>query len=190
MASEVEICNRGLQMVGAGRISALTDNSVSAQECNRAYASVRDAELRAHPWSFAITRQQLAADSESPVFGRSRAFQLPTNCLRVLPPYPENNTWRHDWLVEGDKIYTDDSAPLEVRFVQQVTDPNMFDPLFREALAARVAEAICEPITQSNTKLQLVQGRYMEAIRSAKRTNAIERPAQEPPEDPWVTVRT
>lgn len=189
MASEVEICNRALQMVGASRISVLTDNNPRAQECNRAYEPIRDAELRAHPWAFAIRRKSLAADSDSPSFGRENAFQLPSDFLRLQPLYPEDNDWDQDWLIEGRKIYTDDESPLKIRYVARIEDPNTFDPLFREALAAKIAEAICEPLTQSNTKMARVQNDYTRYIREARRTNAIERPAQEPPTDPWITAR-
>lgn len=189
MASEVSICNRALQMVGAGRISALTENNTRAQECNTAYEAVRDAELRAHRWAFSITRASLAADATEPIFGRANAFQLPSDCLRLLAPYPEDNEWNLDWIVEGRKVYTDDDAPLEVRYIKLETDPNVFDPLFREALAAKIAEAICEPLTQSNSKLDMIVALYDRAVNKAKQTNGIEQPPRESPTDPWITAR-
>lgn len=189
MSSEVEICNRALQKLGALRISALTDDNDSARACNLAYGPCRDDELRAHPWSFAIARQSLAADATAPAFGRANAFQLPSDCLRLLPPYPEDNEWNLDWLVEGRKVYTDDDAPLKVRYIKLETDPNVFDSTFREALAARLAMELCEPITQSNTKWDRAEADYRRAIRQARRVNAIEGPSDEPPTDPWITVR-
>lgn len=189
MASEVEICNRGLQLVGASRISALSDDNPRAQECNLAYNPGRLAELRANRWAFAIDRETLPADATSPSFGRANAFALPSDCLRLLPPYPEDNEWDLDWQIEGRKIYTDDDAPLKIRYIKDVDDANLFDPLFREMLAARVALAVCEPLTQSNTKIARINRMYEDMLREAKRANAIEKPAQQPPEDPWVTVR-
>lgn len=189
MSSEVEICNRALQKLGARRISSLTEDNDTARACNTAYEPCRDDELRAHPWSFAITRESLAADSDEPAFGRANAFALPSKCLRLLPPYPEDNEWNLDWLVEGSKIYTDDDAPLEIRYIQQVTDPNLFDSSFRECLAARLAMELCEPITQSNTKWRRTERDYIRALRQARRVNAIEGPSSEPPEDPWITAR-
>ena len=56
MASEVDICNRALSKLGAARITSLTEDSVNARACNAMYESVRDAELRAHPWNFAMKR--------------------------------------------------------------------------------------------------------------------------------------
>lgn len=189
MASVVAICNAALQKLGAERINALDEDTANARSCNAAYERLRDAELRAHTWNFAKSRASLAAAADAPAFGKERSFPLPADWLRMLPPYPEMNMNDLDWEIEGKRIYTNDSAPLQIRYVKQVTDPNEMDALFREALAARMAMEMCEEITQSNTKKQLVQEDYKMAIREARRTNAIEGISAEPPDDTWVTVR-
>jgi hypothetical protein len=189
MASAVEIANAALQKLGAKRINDLTEDSVNARACNACYSRLRDAELRAHTWRFATTRKGLAARADAPEFGKARAFELPADWLRLLPPYPEMNLNDLDWEIEGKAIYTNDSAPLQIRYVKQVTDPNEMDALFREALASRMALEMCEQLTQSNTKRQLAQEEYKKAIAEARRTNAIESIAAEPPEDTWITVR-
>lgn len=189
MASDVDICNRALQKLGAKRITSLTDDSVNARACNAAYEIVRDAELRAHPWNFAIDREALAADSTEPDWGRANSFQLPSDCLRVLPPYPEDNLNDMDWQIEGRKIYTDDSDPLYIRYIARIEDTSLFDALFIEALANKLALELCEELTQSNTKKESLNQDYDKIIAKAKRTNAIENVAAEPPADTWITVR-
>lgn len=189
MASEVEICNAALQKLGAKRITALTEDSRNGRACNAAYARLRDAELRAHTWRFAITRESLPADATAPAFGKARSFPVPATMLRLLPPYPEMNMNDLDWEIEGRAIYTNDSAPLQIRYIKQETDPNKMDALFREALASRMAYELCEEITQSNTKRQLATEDYKMAMKEARRTNAIESISAEPPEDPWITAR-
>lgn len=189
MASEVQICNRALQRLGAKRIVALTEDSRNGRSCNAAYRDIRDSELRKHPWSFAIKRVQLAKSTTSPTFVKANSFPLPSDFLRLLPLDPESVTNLEDWQIEGRNIVTNDSDPLNVRYVYRVTDPNEMDPLFREALSARLAYELAEEITQSNTKKDESKSSYEEIIFEAKRTNAIERVALIPPEDVWVTVR-
>jgi len=189
MASVVGICNAALQKLGAERINDLTEDTANGRSCNAAYERLRDAELRAHTWNFAKTRASLPADADAPIFGKARSFTLPAEWLRMLSPYPEMNSNDLDWEIEGRKLYTNDSAPLQIRYVKQVTDPNEMDALFREALASRMAVDMCEEITQSNTKRQLAQDDYKKALAEARRTNAIESIAGEPPEDQWITVR-
>lgn len=190
MASNVEIANRALQKLGAKRIVTLTEDSRNARAINAAFDTLREAELREHTWSFAVKRVALAADAVAPAFGKARYFQLPSDFLRLLPPDPELNYNDLDWQIEGRMIATNDSAPLNVRYVYSVTDPNTMDVLYREALASRIAYELCEEITQSNTKKEAAIADYDSAIAKAKRTNAIERTASKPPEDSWVTIRS
>lgn len=189
MASEVDIANRALQKLGAERITSLTQDSENARECNVAYEAVRDAELRAHPWNFAIKRAQLAADTTAPAFGFTNAFTLPSDCLRVLPPDPSYNLNSHDWQIEGRKILTNDSAALEIRYIYRVTDTTQFDALFTEALACALAVELCEKLTQSNSKGQAMRADYTSTIRAARRQNAFENISADPPEDTWSTCR-
>lgn len=189
MASVVGICNRALQLLGATRISTIDDDSKTARACKAAYEPVRDSEIRSHPWSFAIARAALAADAETPEWGRAYSFTQPSDCLAVLNPYPESNSQSHDWEIEGRKILTNDAGPLYVRYLKKITDPNEMDALFREALAHKLADAICEELTQSNTKKASLENGYELIIRRAKKANAIERVSAQPPEDYWVDVR-
>lgn len=189
MASEVSICNRALQKLGAGRITSLTQDSVSARACNVCYEELRDAELSAHEWSFALDRAELAADATAPDFGRANAFQLPTDYLRLARPYVEDNINDLDWIIEGQKIYSDDSDPIQIRYVKRITDPNIMHVLFREALASRMALEMCEELTQSVSKKEGLWKDYLATIREARRVNAILKVPAVPPTDPWLTVR-
>lgn len=187
--SDVAICNLAMQKLGAARITALSEDSVEARECNACYEAQRDAELRKHPWNFAIARVSLPADATAPAFGPANSFTLPADFVRLLPKDPEEVTNDDDWRIEGKKILTNDSAPLEIRYIYRVEDPNEFDALFVEALACKIAIQTCEKITTSSQKKAAVVEEYKSAINSAKRTNAIENVAAEPPPDPWDTAR-
>lgn len=191
MASEVDICNRALQKLGADRITSLTQNSVNARACNLAYEHVRDAELRKHPWNFAITRTTLAEDATAPSFGYAAQFTLPVDCLRLLPPDPLSSNFNYlDWKIEGRKILTDEETSLEIRYIKREEDTGMFDALFTEALSCAIAVELCEELTQSNTKAQIVRDDYIKAIREARKMNAFENHSEEPQTDKWITCRT
>jgi len=152
MASEVEIANRALQLLGASFIVDLADKSNSAIQMNKVFNPIRLWLLRIHIWSFAIKRASLPADATPPAFGRNNAFLLPADWIRTAPRYPEENREDVDWEIEGRKILTNDSGPLEIRYGADITDTNLMDPLFREALSAKMAEQAAEALTQSNSK--------------------------------------
>lgn len=189
MASQTDICNIALQKLGAGKITSISEDSRIARACSVAYTHCLEAELRAHPWRFAISRATLAADATEPEWGKDNSFELPTDCLRLLAPYPEMNYNDLDFEIEGRKIYTNESAPLYVRYIAQVTDTSLMDSTFREVLACRMALQMSEDLTQSNAKAATIAAQYKDALAQARRTNAIESIAAQPPEDTWVTVR-
>ena len=186
MASVNGIANRALQRLGAARISDITDaTNKSARACNAAYEPTRLMLLRQHPWSFSIKRAQLAASITAPPFDYVNYFPWPTDALRILPP----TEYGLDWQMEGRNIVTNFVAPLNVRYVADVVDPNAMDSLFREVLSAQIAYDICDEITQSNTKKQLMRDDRDLLIATAKNTNAIEKLSDEIPDDTWLTVR-
>ena len=189
MATKVEIANRALQKLGAKRIVSITEDSINARAINTAFEPVKLGELRKHTWSFAIKRAQLAADATAPLYNKTSSFQLPSDFVRLMPKDADQTYNDLDWQIEGKKIITNDSAPLEIRYIYDVTDPNEMDALFRESFAMKLAYELCEEITQSNTKKDEAMKAYKEAIAEAKRANAMERNSQRPPEDTWVTVR-
>jgi hypothetical protein len=191
MASDTEIANRALQKLGAKRITSLTQDHKNARSMNVAFIPVREAILRAHPWAFAIKRAQLAASATAPDFGPAQAFPLPSDFLRLLHPDLETNYNNLDWKIEGREILTEDSAPLDIRYIYRVEDPNTMDPIFRELFSSTLALELCEEITQSNTKKDFLKRELKDILSEARRTNAIEKiRSDEPPEDTWLTVRT
>lgn len=190
MASSIEICNSALQKLGASRIVSLTQDSKNARACNTCYEHQRDAELRAHQWNFSIERATLAADSPVPDWGPTNSFTLPSDFLRLADPDAFDSIIENDWQIEGRKIFTNDSAPLYLRYVKKVTDVQVMDSSFKEALACRMAIHMCEELTQSNTKKAGLRDDYRYAIAEARKINSFENVAKVPPQDDWINVRS
>lgn len=189
MASVAEIYNRALQKVGAKRVTSVDENSNSARSCNACYESLRDAELTDHRWAFAIKRAELAADADAPEWGKQTSFTLPVDCLRIIPPYPEMDNFDRDWVVENGKILTNDSAPIYLRYIAKITNPNEMDATFREALAARMAFEMCEELTQSPGKKEALRQDYKDAIAKARKASAIQSVPIVGVEDSWIAKR-
>lgn len=189
MASVTEICNRALQKLGAKSITSIDENSNAARACLKCYSVLRDAELMKHRWGFAIKRAQLAADDPSPDWGRETSFTLPSDCLKVIAPYPEMDSNARDWVIENRKILTNEAAPLYLRYIAQISVANEMDVLFREALSCSMAFEMCEEITQSNTKKESIRADYEQIIKEAKKASAIQSVPNVAVDDSWITVR-
>lgn len=203
MASQTEICNSALTLLGADTINAITDQSNSARALNAVWNLERDSELRKHLWKFSITRAQLPALAAAPVNGPyTSQFELPAGCLRVIQVGNSNFDWpgvdlsdfrsgptNDDYIIEGGMVLTNLVAPISVRYVQQVTDTTLWDACFTSAFAARLARVSCFRITQSTNKEKDTEAAYMQAMQDAVRANALETPPTVQADDTWVATR-
>lgn len=201
-ASVASICSRALQMMGAGSINSIDDNTARAQVMKIAYEPVRDAELRARRWRFAIKRtgtNGIAADAATPGGNDfARQFPLPGDCLRVIEGgsirgYVDLSDYRDGcpglYSVEGRMILTNLPAPLHLRYLARIADVSLFDATFCEVLSARLARKTYKRITESTATGDELKGIMAEALRDAVSANALERPPEAPADDSWVMCR-
>lgn len=185
--SKVAIANRALQKLGAKRIESLTQDHPNARSINACFDIVRDALLRKYDWSFAIKRESIAADASGPTWGNWNRYTKPNDYIRLL----RNNESGQavDWKIEGDYILSADGAPLEIRYIARIEDPNKYDATFVEALASKIAYEICEEITGSTAKQDRAMADYDVAVADARQSGAIEKDSEEFPEDDWIAAR-
>tara|TARA_R100000700_G_scaffold40105_1_gene54760 strand:+ start:3001 stop:3591 length:591 start_codon:yes stop_codon:yes gene_type:complete len=171
MASDVDICNSALNMIGASNIISLTEDSRAARVCNQRYEFVRDAVFRAHPWNCLINRVEVAADATAPAFEFEYAHTLPTDpyCLRVLRPQDPDSVFK----IEGRKLLAN-STPFKFIYIARVTDPNEYDQLLIEALAARLAADISYALVNSATLTQSLFAIYDAKLSEARFVDATE----------------
>ena len=171
MASEVDICNSALNMIGASNIIALTEDSRAGRVCNQRYNFVRDSVFRAHPWNCLIKRISLPADTETPAFEFASQHTLPSDpyCLRVLRPEDLDVTYR----IEGRKLLSD-TTPFKMIYVARVTDPNQYDLLLTETIAARLAADISYALVNSAVLSNMLQSMYNEKLSEARFVDATE----------------
>ncbi len=206
MATQIEVANRALSKIGAARITSLDDNNVQARAVSAAFNIVRDDEIRAHGWSFAMRRTVLSASTETPAFGGAYVYPLPTDCLRLwmIGDWYWMGPDMSDYRASGDPVYTvegrslltsqprpADAVPgaVRIRYLAQVADTTQWDANFVEAFACRLAVEIADELTQSATKKNGMWQEYDQAIRRARRTNAIELPPEYIQDDTWVLSR-
>lgn len=134
------------------------------------YPHHRDTELRKHRWLFALAVERLTPTG-SPVVndidGTLYRFQMPNAAVRAV------RTPGVRWQVRGRQILDESSTYVDVKFVMRVS-PALFDDLFSEAVACRMAMASCEKITKSTDKMQDLKDDYKRALDDARVANAIE----------------
>jgi hypothetical protein len=185
--SKVAIANGALQRLGAGRIESLTQDHPNARSMNAAFDRVVRAEIRKYGWNFAIKRASIAADGDLSEWGEWKRYSLPNDYLRILRD--DESKLNVDWRLEGLYILSGDASPLQFRYLAHIEDPNYYDSLFIETVECKLAAVTCKEITGSNEAKRLAFEEHAIAIAEAKRVNALEKEAQEFPEDDWVQAR-
>lgn len=198
MASQVEICNRALIKLGAAQITSITDNTKAARILSGIWDTVRKSELQKRFWNFALARTSLSALSDVPAWGFDVQYQLPVDFLKLVqindtfitPSQVDYRTGDDSaWAIEGQVVMCNFGAPLKIRYVRDITDTGLFDPLFDEVLASKLAYEACYAIMQSRDGQRAAFDDYKAAVREAALSNAIAKPPQGLPDDSWVLGR-
>jgi hypothetical protein len=198
VASQAEIANVALTLLGSDRIISLDDDIKPAREIKAMFNISRDALLAGYDWSFAKTRSNLSALTSTPANGFDYEFQIPSDCLRLvmvgehyvgmdLTDYRGSPV--EEFTIEGRTILTNLAAPLPVIYIKRVTDTTQFQANFTKGFAAQLAMDVCEALTQSETKRARAERELSKEITLAIRANAIELPPRKLPDDEWLMSR-
>lgn len=184
MPSVVDICNRALILIGADTIMSLTEDTEVARYCNAVYEQIRDEVLRAHVWNCCLARASLPRLSESPAWGYSYQYQLPSDCLRVVR-FEDLDT---DYKIEGRKLLTNASS-AKILYIKRETDPNQYDPLLIGCIAARLAAELAYPIANSADLAKQMWALYERKLAEAKAVDGGEGKPEEFEVDEWLESR-
>ncbi len=221
MASQVEIANLALGNIRAGSINSFNEDSIEAQVCSQRFEVAVEFLLRDFPWSFANKVAPLSLYSEEPLEWQY-AYVYPYDCVNALRIVAKDTissdrtTWYHYnvtpdevtqiqdirkhripydvGLTSTDKkaIYSDEPEAY-LAYTAKITDPNLYEPAFIEALSWYLASMIAVPIVGSDKGRELRQDClkiYIEMLTSAKASNANEAwNTSSIPESPTITAR-
>lgn len=185
--SEVAICNMALAEIGRGaQITSIDEASQAARACKLRYPYARDACLRAYDWNFAARRAELPKNAVAPAFEYANAYDLPADCLLVRSVFDGD---AEKWVVEGRQILTDMGDPIFIKYTALVTQTAAFDPLFVEALSARVASDIAVQLSESVSRAQGLWQVYQSKLVEARRRDAQEGQPDSLPRGSWADAR-
>lgn len=195
MASKLDIINRALVKVGQARISSIDENSKGATTIRTVYDQVRDTLMQSYVWNFAKVRVQLAADPAAPLFGFQRRYRLPPETLRVLgladdtEPTRNYSSSRNAFKHEGEFVYTDVGAPLNLFITQRIEEAGMYPPDFANVLALDIALDIFYDVTKGTDRYNTIRQDRAMAMRNAKLNHAIENSPEVTVASEWVDSR-
>lgn len=156
MAVEVDIANVALLRIGQLQtIADLDEDTPQAMAVKAIFNHTRDAVLEAFAWPFATFRAQLAViasveddpDDVNLRTGWAFTYALPNECIAPRYLYPGTNNpgegQEIPFVIEGDltrgRVLLTDLDEAELVYTRLVTTPQRWSPMFRDALAMRLA---------------------------------------------------
>lgn len=193
--SETQICNLALIRMGEQQISSLSEGNKRAEACRLQYAPARDAVLRAHPWNFATRRAELAQQNAAhPTFEFAYKFPLPADFLKLQRTNLENAgfTVGINYRIETDGtalcLFSNESSHF-IEYVARIENVALFDPLFVDVLAARLAAEICPWLTDNSALAGKLWEVYEAKLREARSVDAQEGIPRDITADAWLVTR-
>lgn len=183
-----DICNMALSSIAQGRIASLDEDSEAARQCGTYYDILRKSLLSSFRWGFAERSRKLAEiDTDLP--GWDYAYAVPTDCLIVRQIYNRSgkkinidaaskdhtyHQFKISLINESTKVIGVDIEEAWLDYTADITNAEMFNPHFVEALAHKLASAISMPLSGSLTMVQSEYQQYQAAIQEAMLDSAIQ----------------
>lgn len=189
MASKEDIANFALALYGEPPITALDEDNRAARVMNLQFDGVRDAVLRAHKWNFAIKRARPGPLAATPDFGFARAFPLPTDFLKMIDFNAVNQDFYQMEQVDDQRVIVTDSSIAEIKYVARVTNTTLYDTLFIQALAARLASDTVYAVTNSAALEDTLWDRYEMKLAEARSMDGQENPPEQIESDDFLIAR-
>lgn len=201
MASQTDVCNLALAILGKPTIASISDGSNAAKVLNVEYDLIRRGMLEGPGiWRFSVKRASLPALASVPVSGPfTTMYAFPTDCIRPLQvgdmyagldlsDYRQGPT-DADYSIEGRTILCDYGSPLSLQYVWDVTDTTLWNPNAIIAFGAQLAWTCCERLTNSDAKQEAANKRKQKAMADALASGAFVNPPNYPGDDSWILAR-
>lgn len=170
--TDIDLCCRALVKLGARAITSFDEGTAEAEVAASLYSTIRDALLSAHPWNFAMQQRTLAKLADSPTADYANAFQLPSDCIRVLSAGYGGRGQGMAYKICKREVHTNSDEVI----LTYISRPNVEDwpPFFCMALINRLAAEFCIALTDSTSRWQALQEFAEAELRRAKLIDAQE----------------
>lgn len=180
-------------MIGGSRITSLTDGSKNANVANDIFDDLRDDLLRSHPWNFATKRVQLAQSTTTPAFEFDYAYPLPSDWLRTVSVHANDagtgTVFFREELNGTQRAILSSANQLWLRYIAQITDPNLMPPDFRRAFHTALARDMAVPVAASNTLQQTMDAEAKRVLARARSADGLGSFPERRPRGSWADVR-
>ena len=153
--TDVTICSQALLLLGSTSISSFSDGTAPASIAQVIYPKVKAQTLGMYPWSFSLTKTQLAQSASTPLSYWQYAYALPSDMVNGVPRkvFVSNNTNAPnltDYEIQGAELLSQEQT-IFIDYQRDVNEQSM-PAYFVQLLIYQVAWHLAEPVTDQTTK--------------------------------------
>lgn len=179
MSSPVTVANLALIRLSVAKITAFTDKKKAADVMSTIYVNARDTVLKKYPFKFAKKRDILAPTSVAPKWGFSYAYELPTDCVRLLfvdGHYVGANSdgVANIYRIEGREIRTNTPTSIKIIYISNSIPEAFFDPDFTRVFSLQLALDAHPTLAGRGTSRSKIESEYVVALSEAKLNGSLE----------------
>ena len=180
--TKIGLISKALVLCGEAPLTSLEDNRYGATVGAALFELIYENELQSNRWRFACKKNSLSRLTAVPANEWAYAYQMPSDMLLPIGIYG-----RVDYELYGPHMYTNElSVILEYMYKPDITRvPAYFSMLMTYALA----RDMIKPITESDTGVQIMQGKYVKQRDRAMYADAQGRPNREIQSSPFTEMR-
>ena len=161
--SNVDLCSRALNKIGAESIVSFEDGTPEAEICGSIYNTLKYKLLSVFEWSFAIAVKKLnrVIDNEEYKQSFGNAFALPSDFLRAVSVEPNV-----PYKIVGNYLYAD-VEDIKLLYVANVGE-EYFSPMFVSAFVYLLAAELSISLLNDTSKYSLFYRLFVSELREAK----------------------
>ena len=169
--SKVDICNKGLVLVGANTIGSFTESSVESTVANQLYESTLENLLTRCRWRFASKQAQLSYNTTSPLARWESSHAVPSDALLIHTLTVSDDVIRYDRY--NDELMSDASSTDSV-ICDYTFQPSeaAFPAYFKQTLVFELASLFAGAIARNDNLSDLYHKRSLTQMAVAKSVDA------------------
>lgn len=178
MQTRTQIANNALSYLSAGSITSINDDDAKARAIKGVFDQAAQEVIRTHRWSCCIGRaqlSQLSADTlQSGNFGYAYAYQLPTDCLRILDINGEPWSDKAEYFDLNGRQLLSDLGEIYLRYVRWEQESSLWDVLLADVISVKIAMKVARQITTDGISAEDLERIYRRRLEDARTVDAME----------------
>lgn len=193
------ICNIALRRIGVSPVNNVDmDTSSPAIEMRAAWPLAVNAVLRSAQWSFAKKIIPLAEIYNEKILGWEKVYSYPKDCVMLWSIEDEssirNKEIKHKWEkclspTTNLQVIACDLPEAYAVYTTKIEDPVMWDEIFVDALAWRLALDTCPRLVSDSGVYQRCTQMYSSTLLTAQTMNKTENGKDEEILGAFINVR-